>query len=71
MCTPFNQVSTVLGSVYGVHLDSQFTAWLDVLQVFNFDAVEVTLPGSCFGSMRQRLLLTPSGRTVPSRWLSP
>jgi len=57
MRTPFHQVITVLGSVYGVNLDSQFSEWLDVLYVFNFDAVDLTLPGSCFGSMRQRILL--------------
>jgi len=57
MRNPFCQVTTVLGVVYGVNLDSQFSEWLDVLYVFNFDAVDLTLPGSCFGSMRQRILL--------------
>ena len=53
----FYQVATSLGPVYGVQLDSRFTSWLDVLEVFNVDAVDLTYPGSCFGSMRERLLL--------------
>ena len=38
-------MSTVFGTVYGVRLDSRFTAWLDTLEILNFDAVSFAVPG--------------------------
>jgi len=53
----FVQVITVLGSVYGVHLDSRFTGWLEALDFLNFDFIDLTVPSICLGSMRRRLVL--------------
>jgi hypothetical protein len=53
----FYQVCATLVSVYGVRLHPSFTGWLDVLAVFNLDALQLFYPSPCIGSMVQRLLV--------------
>ena len=52
----FYQVCSTLGVVYGVRLGKHFTRWLDVLELFSLDLVDVAIPGSCIGTMDTRLL---------------
>jgi len=54
----FYQVCSTLGVVYGLRLDEHFTRWLDVLDVFSLDVVDVAIPGSCLGTMETRLLFS-------------
>ncbi|EOD35585.1 hypothetical protein EMIHUDRAFT_98575 [Emiliania huxleyi CCMP1516] len=50
-------VSSILGLVYGVRLDEDFTRWLDVLKLFSLDLFGVAIPGRCIGAMSTRLLV--------------
>lgn len=54
----FYQCFNILGTVYGVRLHSDFESWLDFLEFTNFDAIDYLLPGTCVGSMSQRIVLT-------------
>ena len=54
----FCQVVVTIQPVYGVHMHSAFTSWFQFFEVFNFGLVEIFgIPGSCFGSMKTRLLI--------------
>ena len=54
----FYQIAATLGPIYGVRLHDDFTRWTDFTdEAFNFDALGLSYPPACFGSMRKRLLL--------------
>ena len=54
----FYQIAATLGPLYGVRLHDDFTRWTDFIdEAFNFDALSLSYPPACLGSMRKRLLL--------------
>ena len=53
----FVQIVNALQSVYGVKLDSRLWAWANFLNIINFNILDLTIPGSCIGSMKNRLIL--------------
>ena len=54
----FGQIFNTLSAVYGVRFHSNFQSFFSVLKVFNFDVVDVLLPGKCVGSISRRITAT-------------
>ena len=54
----FCQVVVTIQPIYGVRMHSAFTSWFSLFDIFNFGLEETFgIPGSCFGSMKARLLI--------------
>ena len=51
----FYQVFNALGAVYGVKLHSGFRGWFSFLTFFDFELVDIVVPGKCLGSMSKRI----------------
>lgn len=54
----FYQICATLTTVYGVRLHASFSGWLDFVEVFSLDVLDLTFPSPCLGSMQTRLLVT-------------
>jgi hypothetical protein len=63
----FSQIFNALGAVYGVQLHPDFKSYYSFLSIFNFDVVDLVLPGKCVGSLGRRIAVTallPFGITL-------
>ena len=55
----FYQVAITLKSVYGLQIHSTFTSCFIFLEMFDFGLAELlSIPGSCYGSMKTRLYIS-------------
>lgn len=54
----FCQCIVSLHTVYGVTLDPQLAFWTSALEALDFNALDMTIPSTCLGSMQARLLIS-------------
>ena len=53
----FYQICSVLPTVYGVELHSDFTGWFRWMDKVNLNLLDLIYPGTCLGSMRDRMII--------------